>query len=145
MRGEEARRSVVARISRPTANAAEGFAMKEGKLELLVRSRRVARLVEFEVPLFSPYGRAGSRTGRATVYDYVLDEQQLRVVRQAKEFAARQGLILEVTDLSKEGALRRLIRVGSAMLARGSRTPSLEPDEPKELEPVPVSSGACRT
>lgn len=131
MQAEEARRSAVPRISRPAVSATEGLAMKEGDLRLVVRSRRVARLVEFDVPLFTPYGGAGSRTRRATVHDYVLDERQQRAVTQARELAARVGLAFEVTDLSKDGAVGRLRRAGSAILGRSKR----------RVPRAPVSSG----
>lgn len=137
---EEARRGAVADISTPEECGVEGHAMNDGKLLLVVRSRRVARLVEFEAPLFTVHGKALSRTGRAIVYDYVLDERQSRALSQSREFASRLGLALEVTDLSKEGAVRRLLRSAAQRLAGGRRPAPPVSQEPEGAVPVGPAS-----
>jgi hypothetical protein len=50
---------------------------------------------------------------RVVVYDYVYDERQKQALEGARELATRTGLVLEVTDLSRRGGLRRMLRLGS--------------------------------
>ena len=45
------------------------------------------------------------------VYECVYDERQKEALREARELAARTGLILEVTDLSRQSAVRRVLRL----------------------------------
>jgi hypothetical protein len=102
-----------------------------GKLQLVMRSERRTRVVQFEVPVMTWYGKVGVTTRRATVHDYVFDEGQVRALSEARELACRSGLVLEVTDLSREGALRRMLRlglrgVGSDVRARMSSRRSLK-------------------
>ena len=79
------------------------------KLQLVVRSEKVSRVVEFEVPLMTLHGTVGVQKRRAIVSDYVLDERQRRAWSEAQELAEKLGLILVVTDLSRQSALRRVL------------------------------------
>ena len=105
------------------------------KLRLVVRSEKMTRIVEFEVPLMSVYGKVGVTKKRAMVYDYVLDERQSDAVGQARELASSFGIPLEVTDLAQENALKRMIRLVSG---RGGRAvlPQLTPPSLKMTERV---------
>jgi hypothetical protein len=54
--------------------------------------------------------------GTLKVYDYVFDvfdEAQARALRETRELADRSGLALEVTDLTRQSLLRRML--GSAL------------------------------
>ena len=67
---------------------------------------------------------------RIRVYEYVFDERQMQALREAQELTKKTGLVLEVTDLSRQSALRRILRSGlsriwgEVRLRSGSR-PSL--------------------
>jgi hypothetical protein len=83
-----------------------------GKLQLVIKSEKRVRMVEFDVPIMTRYGKVGVTKKRARVYEYVFDEGQMRALSEARELASRSGLVLEVTDLSRQSALRRMIRQG---------------------------------
>ena len=89
-----------------------------GKLQLVIRSKRVSRLVEFEVPLMTSLGKVGVEKKRAIVYDYVLDEGQKQALNEARKFAVKQGLSLQVTDISRQSLLRRTVASGLEGIGR---------------------------
>jgi len=86
--------------------------MSKEKLRLVIRSRKTARIVEFEVPLMTWYGKVGVSRRRTMIYDYVLDQRQARALKEARELAEKTGFTLEVTDISRQGALSRFLRRG---------------------------------
>jgi hypothetical protein len=92
-----------------------------GKLQLVIKSEKMVRMVEFDVPIMTPYGKVGVTRKRARVYDYVFDEGQMRALSEARELARKSGLVLEVTDLSRQGALRRMIRQGLSRISLATR------------------------
>jgi hypothetical protein len=83
-----------------------------GKLQIVVRSKKVlARVERFEVPLMTEDGRIRFiNKGELKVYDYVFDEAQERALRETRELADRSGLALEVTDLTRQSLLQRVLR-----------------------------------
>jgi hypothetical protein len=83
-----------------------------GKMQLVIKSEKVRRFIEFEVPLMTSRGMVGVEKKRAIVYDYVLDETQKLALNEARELARERGLALKVTDLSRQGFLRRIIALG---------------------------------
>jgi predicted DNA-binding transcriptional regulator len=83
-----------------------------GKLQLVIKSEKVRRFIEFEVPLMTSRGKVGVEKKRAIVYDYVLDETQKLALNEARELARERGLALKVTDLSRQGFLRRIVASG---------------------------------
>lgn len=83
-----------------------------GKLQLIIKSEKVSRLVEWEVPLVTRWGMVGVGKKRAIVYDYVLDETQKLALKEARELARERNLTLKVTDLSRQGFLRRIVASG---------------------------------
>jgi len=89
------------------------------KLQLVVRSKKVlARIERFEVPVMTMDGRVRFiNRGTLKVYDYLFDEAQERALRETRELAVRSGLVLEVTDLTRQNPLRRAVRF---VLARHS-------------------------
>lgn len=54
---------------------------------------------------------------RIVVYDYVFDDAQKRALSEAREFAMRSGLVLEVTDLSRQNPLKRALESGFGRIA----------------------------
>jgi hypothetical protein len=92
-----------------------------GKLHLVIKSEKTVRMVEFDLPIMTPYGKVGVTRKRARVYDYVFDEGQMRALSEARELAAKSGLVLEVTDLSRQSALRRMIRQGLSRISLATR------------------------
>jgi hypothetical protein len=92
-----------------------------GKLHLVIKSEKTVRMVEFDVPIMTPYGKVGITRKRARVYDYVFDEGQMRALSEARELAGKSGLVLEVTDLSRQSALRRMIREGLSRVSLATR------------------------
>jgi hypothetical protein len=121
--------------------------MSKGKLRLVIRSKKTARMIEFEVPLMTWYGKVGVSRRRATIYDYVLDQRQARAIEEARELAERTGFTLEVTDLSRQGLLGRILRRdwgdigGEETTQPGSSSRRENAPEPQESEVVmlPVS------
>jgi hypothetical protein len=92
---------------------------ERGKIRLVLKSKRVARVAEFGGEAVSPnslmswYGPVfPSQKSRVVVYDYVFDERQAKALDEARDLARRTGLVLEVTDLSRQNALERALRSG---------------------------------
>ncbi|MGA2663420.1 MAG: hypothetical protein ABSF83_00545 [Nitrososphaerales archaeon] len=81
-------------------------------MQLVIKSEKVRRSVEFEVPLMTRWGNVGVEKKRAIVYDYVLDETQKLALDEARELARERCLALKVTDLSRQGLLRRTVASG---------------------------------
>jgi len=90
---------------------------ENGKIRLLLRSKKVARIAEFGGVASSPdsllvwHGSSfPSQTRRVIVYDYVFDDKQTKALEEARSLAKRTGLTLQVTDLSRQNALERALR-----------------------------------
>ena len=81
------------------------------KLQLVVRSKKVlARIQRFEVPVMTMDGRVRFiNKGTLKVYEYLFDEAQERALVEARGLAGRTGLVLEVTDLTRQSPLRRML------------------------------------
>lgn len=113
------------------------------RMRLTVRSRKVlVRIEEFNEPLVSMSGvvRTGQRR-QVRVYDYILDERQSRAVTEARQLAERSGVALEVTDVSRKGALWRAFNSGRERAAglvpyREELTPRLERSMPEVARKV---------
>lgn len=93
--------------------------MTNGKLKLVVSSKKVlARVEEFQTggvstsSLMAWNGQLLSSRRRIAIYDYVLDEEQMKALTTAKEIAGKSGLVLEVIDLSRQNPLKRMLRLG---------------------------------
>ena len=93
-----------------------------GKLRLMLRSKKVlARIEEFESggvssnSLMAWNGQLFASKRRVAVYNYVFDDTQMQALCEARELARKAGLILEVTDLSRQNALKRVLRSGLGM------------------------------
>jgi hypothetical protein len=121
-----------------------------GKLQLVIKSEKRVRIVEFDVPIMTQYGKIGVTKKRARVYEYVFDAGQMRALSEARKLASASGLILEVTDLSRQSALRRMIRQGlsrislAARIETGSRQSSKMTPEETQARSGAVSSQAAR-
>jgi hypothetical protein len=92
---------------------------EKGKIRLVLKSRRVARVAEFgggavsTNSLMSWYGPLfPSQKSRVMVYDYVFDDRQAKALDEARDLARRTGLVLEVTDLARRSALESALRSG---------------------------------
>jgi hypothetical protein len=103
-----------------------------GKLQLIISSRKVlTRIERFDVSTPGWNGQLYVSRRTAKVFDYVLDESQVLAVKEAKELAARSGLTLQVTDLARQGALRRIWR---RLAARVETKPARSAWIPEELQ-----------
>jgi hypothetical protein len=131
---EESRRMSAPSISPEGASASPAKDVRsDPKMRLTVKSRKVlVRIEEYSQPLVSMSGviRLGDRR-KVRVYDYVLDERQARAVAEARELAQRSGVALEVTDLSRKGALWRALssgrdRMGGLVVHRETARPQGE-------------------
>lgn len=96
---------------------------EKGKIRLVLKSRRVARVAEFGGGPVSPdslmswYGPLfPSQKSRVVVYDYVFEDKQAKALDEARDLARRMGMVLEVTDLSRQNALERALRSGLGKL-----------------------------
>lgn len=85
----------------------------------MVRSKKVlARIERFDVPVMTQDGRVRFvNKGTMNVYEYLFDDAQARALRDAEELASRSGIVLEVTDLTRQSPLRRIVKF---LLARNS-------------------------
>ncbi len=93
------------------------------EIRIVVESRKVpSRIVQFR---FSPpnpsqpFSAAGV-TKSAVMYDYVLDAGQSHALDHARELAAASGACLQIVDLARESAVRRVIR---KIIGNGSNVP----------------------
>ena len=96
------------------------MAATNGKLRLVLRSKKVPVRIEVYQTTSAPSDSLTAWNGqlfgtrrRVVVYDYVYDERQAQALREAGELAAKTGLTLEVTDLTRRGALRRIWSLGT--------------------------------
>jgi hypothetical protein len=79
-------------------------------IRVTIRSRRVpVGIGILSIPYSTPIGLIIT-TKRVVLYDYLLDGEHEEVLREARELAARTGSRLVVSDLSREGLARRLLR-----------------------------------
>jgi hypothetical protein len=94
-----------------------------GPIRVVVRSRRVpVALTEFGLPSYAThYGLAYSVKKRSIAYEYVLDEEETRIVEEVRQAAERSGLAVEVVDLGRAGPLSRLFRRLLERLAGGPK------------------------
>ena len=91
-----------------------------GRLRLVLKSTKVLVRIEDHRTNSGPSNSLTAWNGqlfatrrRVVVYDYVYDERQAQALREARELAAKTGLSLEVTDLSRRSALRRILKLGT--------------------------------
>jgi len=107
-----------------------------GKMKLILTSRKVLVRVEQVEDRFMTWdGQVRVNRRRVKVYDYLFDEAQSQALREARELASKSGMALEVTDLTRQGLLRRLLRSGLRTAGgRGSAlvVASSPPDVPGE-------------
>ncbi len=83
------------------------------EIRIVVESRKVpSRVVQFATS--PPYpGRPffeARVTKFAVMYDYLLDAGQSKALDHARELAAASGACLQIVDLARESAVRRVIR-----------------------------------
>jgi len=93
-------------------------------MRLVLRSKKVlTRIEEYQSggvnsnSLLAWNGQLLVSKRTVRVYDYVYDERQSRALDEARELARRTGLALEVTDLTREGLLGRILRSGRGLVA----------------------------
>jgi hypothetical protein len=123
-----------------------------GKLQIVLRSKKVlVRIENFEVPVTTQDARVRFiNRGSLNVYDYVFDEAQARALRESRELADRSGLALEVTDLTRQGLVRRLLgaglRNGNGQVRHEARSwlSSRTTVKSQERREEDVSSPVCR-
>jgi len=115
---------------------------QDGKVRVVVRSRRApARLFEQSQTMYTPSGiPMGRMSNRSVLYDYVLDEDHLRTIEEARKLARSLCLDLEVVDSGKQGLFGRLL---SSFGRRGANPPSVvvsPPSAPMTSDSHPVLS-----
>ncbi len=115
-----------------------------GKLQLVVRSKKVlARIERFDVPVMTQDGRISFiNKGTLKVYDYLFEEAQANAVREAQGLARRSGMVLEVTDLTRQSSLKRLARFLFAKSSPLWTTPNLVV-EPQLMSTTAVAQERC--
>ncbi|MGH9918179.1 MAG: hypothetical protein ACRD6W_04820 [Nitrososphaerales archaeon] len=101
------------------------------RVEIVLRSRKVlVRVHEYSFTDLTAPTMPMRQKRRAFVYDYVFDDDQRRMVNDARAKADGLGLDLKVTDLSKENVVARMFRRMSE-LSGGPRSglagPKVEP------------------
>ena len=102
----------------------------KSKLKLIVSSRKVlVRIEGFDVHVDDGRGYSYRGLKRALVYDYVLDDEQTRAMKEAKELARRTGMRLEVTDLTRSNFLKRLLVTGPRGFLQGRTLAGARPDK----------------
>ena len=93
-----------------------------GKLRLVLSSKKVARIEEFVTgapsgSLMAWNGQLFANKRRIVVYDYVFDDAQMHALSEARGLAMRTGLVLQVTDLSRRSPLKRALDSGFGRIA----------------------------
>ena len=98
---------------------------QEGKVRVLVRSRKVpVRTIDLNQTIYTPSGMPmGTTMSRALLYDYVLDEDHLRTIQEARKLASNLCLDLEVIDSARQGIFGRLM---ASLTGRGTGNPAIE-------------------
>ncbi len=83
-----------------------------GQIRVVVRSRRIpVALTEFELPSYATlYGFAHQAKRKSIAYEYVLEEEEKRILEEVRDVAQRSGVGLEVIDLGRAGLLSRIFR-----------------------------------
>ncbi len=83
-----------------------------GQIRVVVRSRRIpVALTEFELPSYTTlYGFAHQARRKTIAYEYVLEEEEKRILEEVRDVAQRSGVGLEVIDLGRAGVLSRIFR-----------------------------------
>ncbi len=96
----------------------------EGKVQVLVRSRRVPiGTISHTKPIYSMSGvHLGSVPSRLVLYGTSLDEEHQHTVDEAQKLACSLGLGLEVVDETKSGLLGWVM---SGLGLGGSRSPKV--------------------
>lgn len=86
----------------------------EGKVQVLVRSRRVPiRTADFSQPMFSPSGVfIGTRNNRLVIYGSSLDQGQERAIQEGRRLSCKLDFDLEVVDRASRGFLSRMMSLG---------------------------------
>lgn len=104
----------------------------KGKLRIVLESKKVlVRVEDFDSSsalsssVLALNGQAFGTRRRISVYEYVFDERQMQALREARELSEKTGLVLEVTDLSRQNALKRALRSGLSMMS-GRLRPRLD-------------------
>jgi hypothetical protein len=122
----------------------------DGKLRLVLSSKKVlSRIEEFESgsvcsnSLLAWNGQLLVTRRRAKVYEYVFDGRQTRALSEARELAIRSGLVLEVTDLSRQNVLRRILRLGLSRFNGGARARLASPSGSRTTPAEPQDGRAA--
>ena len=122
-----------------------------GRLRLVLKSKKVlARVEDFDSnsvlsnSLLAWNGQVFGSRRRVMVYEYVFDERQTQALREARELSEKTGMTLEVTDLSRQSALKRVLRsgltaIGAQVRPRLDSKHSLASEGTDRVRPV-----ACR-
>ena len=99
--------------------------MMANSLRITIRSKKVpVRAVNFSVRCAPINGQFFSERRSMLSYDYMLDEQEEKALREAATLAKRCGLRLQVVDLTRERPAKRIVRSianSSLSLARSLR------------------------
>jgi len=99
--------------------------IKDGKIRVIVRSRRVpSGTLDLTEPVYSTSGMLmGTRRNRLVTYDDVLDDAHKKAIEEGRRLSCDLGLDLEVVDAARRGILGRV----RSSLGRGhGRGPTLE-------------------
>ncbi|MCL4519083.1 MAG: hypothetical protein M1587_07795 [Thaumarchaeota archaeon] len=93
------------------------------KLKVVVESRnRPVRVTEYVTSSILFSGCIGCRVRRkAVISELALDLDQARIIQKARAIADKLGIGIEIIDLGKQNAIRRLVR----RLTRRVRAPSV--------------------
>jgi hypothetical protein len=98
-------------LLRNSRAAPMGAEPSSGTIHLILKSRKVARSSRVEVPQLSVgdiHGRMYTISKYVTVWDYEFEEDQLNLLKEARQLSERTGMRLELVDLTRQGPLRRI-------------------------------------
>jgi len=89
-----------------------------------VKSRKIpVAVTEIELPYITLHGITSRVRRRSVVYDYVLSEDEKKVLQEVRKSLGNSRVPIEVFDIGKAGLLARLFRrILESLLERPSLT-----------------------
>ena len=101
----------------------------DGKVRVVVKSRKVpSGMVQLRQTTYLLSGVSMmTRADHHVLYDYVLDEDHQKAIKEARKLASNLCLDLEVIDSGRQGFFGRLL---SSLGRRGAGNPTVEVSPP---------------
>lgn len=81
-----------------------------GRVRIVVKSRRVpSRVIEVNTAHYLLFGNHFLESKRVVLYEWVLDDEYLKMIDEGRRLACALGLGVEIVDCSKLSLFRRML------------------------------------